>query len=46
VRAVIDTNLWISFLFGKKTADLLALDPFRSVRILNYRGFKAMFEEE
>jgi hypothetical protein len=27
-------------------ADLLALDPFRSVRILNYRGFKAMFEEE
>lgn len=25
MRAVIDTNLWISFLFGKKVADLLTL---------------------
>jgi predicted nucleic acid-binding protein len=25
VRAVVDTNLWISFLFEKKVADLLTL---------------------
>jgi hypothetical protein len=25
VRAVVDTNLWISFLLGKKVADLLTL---------------------
>jgi len=27
-------------------ADLLALDPFRSIRIMNYREFKAMLEEQ
>jgi putative PIN family toxin of toxin-antitoxin system len=27
-------------------ADLLALDPFRSIRIMNYHEFKAMLEEQ
>jgi len=34
VRAVIDTNLWISFLFGKKVADLLTLIQSGQVEVV------------
>ena len=34
MRAVIDTNLWISFLFGKRVADLLALIQSGKVEIV------------
>ena len=34
MRVVIDTNLWISFLFGKKVADLISLIENGEVEVL------------
>ena len=34
MRAVIDTNLWISFLFGKEVADLLTLVQSNKVEVV------------
>ena len=34
MRAVIDTNLWISFLFGKRVADLLTLIQSGKVEVV------------
>ncbi|MGA9135777.1 MAG: putative toxin-antitoxin system toxin component, PIN family [Candidatus Sulfotelmatobacter sp.] len=45
MRAVIDTNLWISFLFGKKVADLLTLIQNGKVEVVTDARQIAEIEE-